>query len=710
MAADEQGSGRQQRRLLAVLLAVSLWLPALAAELSTPAGLKDEVGFWRRVFTETSSTQSLVHDDRFLGIVYEVVQHPGSDSPTKRRRAEKSARDRYRSILNKLASGKRDGLSETEARVLSLWPDDVSNAELRSAASRLRTQQGLSDRFRAGLARSGRWRDYIARALDDAGVPAQLVALPHVESSFNPAAYSHVGASGLWQFTRGTGRRFMRIDHVIDERRDPHTSSDAAAQLLRYNYELLQSWPLAITAYNHGVAGMRRAKRNTGSDDIETIIREYRGRSFGFASRNFFVAFLAASEVDRNPDKYFGRVALDAPRAELVIKLPNYTPVGALAEAFAVPQDTLREFNPALLAPVWSGSKYVPRNFLLRVPVPGGSASETAMLARIPASQRFTEQTPDLFHTVQRGDSLSVIAARYRTSVAELVAINNLRSRHRIRAGQTLRLPITDGAVPVSLAGSEVYRVRPGDSLGLIAKRAGLKTSELLAMNNIVDANRIYVGQRLRLTAAVENRAPAPVAVAVAQAARVVEPPAAEPEPEPVVVAAGTSAEPSQADEDDAALLLDPADYLVAAGGNIEVQAAETLGHYADWLGIRTQRLRDLNGYSFRQPVVIGRRIKLDFSEVSAKEFTARRVAYHRALQEAFFVRYRVADTAVHRFRRGESLWVLTRRYEVPVWLLRQYNPDLDLDRVRPGSSIVFPTIVPADGTARRASSLADAS
>ena len=159
---------------------------------------------------------------------------------------------------------------------------------------------------------------------------------------------------------------------------------------------------------------------------------------------------------------------------------------------------------------------------------------------------------------------------------------------------------------------------------------------------------------------------------------------------EPVSDATGQPAEQSA----EGVLLADPSDYFVSEDGTIEVQAAETLGHYADWLDIRTQRLRDLNGYSFRQPVVIGQRLRLDFSAVGKEVFAARRFRYHRELQEAFFTRYRITDTQVHLLLRGESLYVLTlRRYKVPVWLLRQYNPDLNLNRVQTGVEIDFPQI-----------------
>jgi len=145
-----------------------------------------------------------------------------------------------------------------------------------------------------------------------------------------------------------------------------------------------------------------------------------------------------------------------------------------------------------------------------------------------------------------------------------------------------------------------------------------------------------------------------------------------------------------------AELAADPSDYSVAADRSIEVQPLETLGHYADWLGLRTQRLRDLNRLPFQRAVVIGQRIRLDFANVDPATFEQRRTAYHRELQEAYFSRYRIEDVEAHVVRTGESLWVLAqRRYNVPVWLLRRYNPDIDLDRVQPGTVVNFPRLQP---------------
>ena len=146
-------------------------------------------------------------------------------------------------------------------------------------------------------------------------------------------------------------------------------------------------------------------------------------------------------------------------------------------------------------------------------------------------------------------------------------------------------------------------------------------------------------------------------------------------------------------------LLADPNDYSVVANESIEVQAAETLGHYADWLEIRAWRLRHLNDMRYGQPVVVGRRLTLDFSRVTATEFEHRRLAYHRGLQESFFKRYRISGTSTHIIRRGDSLWILARReYGIPIWLLRQYNPDMDFDAVDVGAKVTIPQIEPLDG------------
>lgn len=632
-----------------ILLSFAFAQAANAQELfPRPPETRSAIEFWTRVYTEVDSNGGFLHDSRNLAVVYQTLDFGENAGSRQRSRIRDREAEKYEQILKKLATGERGALSTDEARVLAMWPAGTSNEEFALAQSRVRFQLGQADRFLAGLVRSGRWRPYIEQVLDQAGLPSELAVMPHVESSFDPTAYSRVGAAGMWQFTRSTGLRYMRIDHIIDERRDPYLSTDAAARLLKDNYDVIGSWPLAITAYNHGLAGMRRAVRDVGTDDIGEIIEKYSGRSFGFASRNFYPAFIAALDVDRNAERYFGDVAIDAAIDVTIVTLPDYVDAAPLASAWQLSLDELQRFNPALMETVWQGDKYVPRGFDMRLPASADSDRD-GLIAAIPSGLRFAAQRPDLYHRVGSGDTLSQIAERYGISLSALIRANGLDNRNFIRIGQQLTLPV---------AGSEVAAVAAvAARQETAAEPPRPTTTELI-----------------------------PEIVAEVQQA----------EEEEDEESLETSVEPDSnlLASNQATLAADPSDYSVSPDASIVVQDMETLGHYADWLEIRTQRLRDINGMPFEQAVVVGRRIQLDFSNVNADLFEARRIAYQAERQESFFLAYQIDTIAEHTVRSGESLWLLAlREYDVPVWLLRQYNPDVDLDRVRPGTVIRFPQL-----------------
>ena len=406
-----------------------------------PPELQPDVDFWVSIFTQYSVDEGVLHDNRNLAVIYDRLDMPEKTSRRERNRRVDKRRKQIQEVLRTLASGKREKLSAEEARVLSLWPDGVSNETLSDAVNRIRYQHGLSDRFKEGLERSGRWRDYINEQFTALGIPTDIAALPHVESSYNPDARSHVGASGIWQFTRSTGRRYMRVDHVVDERNDPFAATRAAGRLLAYNYSITGNWPMAITAYNHGLAGVRRAMRQFGDTAYVDIFREYNGRTFGFASRNFYVAFLAAREVDQNVTRYFSGVVPEKPTVYATAKLPTYVSVDGLSDGLGVSQKYIATHNPGLQATVWQGSKYLPKDYELRLPAASVNGSLDALVAGLPDTATHSKQLPDMYHTVARGHTLSQIAETYDTRVSTLVALNQLNSSHRIRAGQRLRLP-----------------------------------------------------------------------------------------------------------------------------------------------------------------------------------------------------------------------------------------------------------------------------
>ena len=693
--------------VFALLCAASAEAAASSELFPRPAELKPAVTFWTRVYTEIGTSHGFIHDSRHLDVVYEVIELPVTSHRRARDKATKKAKDRYVNILRSLSRGERSNLNAEAERVLSLWPKGVSNKTLRNAAGQLRFQQGQANKFREGWIRSGQWMPHIRHVLSDRGLPPEIAALPHVESSFDPDAASHAGAVGLWQFTRSTGRRFMRIDHVVDERRDPYMSTVAAAQLLERNYATLKHWPLALTAYNHGVAGMRHAVRRLNTHRIETIIERYKSRTFGFASRNFYPAFLAALDVDRNTARYFGHLDQTPPVDTTTVTIPEYLHVNTLEAVFTISHATLKHYNPALKQPVWTGKKYVPRHFEFRFPTASLRGDPKITLANIPPKSRFAMQNRDRYHRVRRGDTLSAIAAKHGVRLTELVSLNGLNRRRPIHPGQRIHLPTTDAPTqrlrPVTrepIPGNGEYVVRRGDSIYRIAKRFGVDEPTLIALNPIRNRHRIETGQVLRLEPAIPDRTGA----AVWAAAETAQATTGGALPDQTTSRADdTRSQPlkngERLDEHVVAaaqvtLSADPSDYTVAADRSIEVQARETLGHYAEWLGIRTQKIRTLNNMDIAKHVVSGSRLKLDFSRVPKETFASRRLAYHQELQEEFFRQFRIHDTHTHTLRRGESIWVLAKRkYQVPVWLLRQYNPDLDLDRVSSGTQVNIPVL-----------------
>ena len=251
--------------LAALALIGTLLLPSTpSAEDRFPAyeAIQPNVSFWIKIYSTYPTTRAVVHDSVDLGVVYEVIKLKPHGVPGARktnRQRMKRARARYRDLLKRLAADPRTQNPEAR-RVAALFGPDAGARTFQRAAGRVRCQIGQKDRFRAGLVRSGAYIEEIRSILRAYGVPQDLAYLPHVESSFNPKAYSKFGAAGIWQFTRSTGKRFMTVGYEIDERRDPIRATHAAARLLKENHDRLGTWPLAITAYNHGASGVHRAK------------------------------------------------------------------------------------------------------------------------------------------------------------------------------------------------------------------------------------------------------------------------------------------------------------------------------------------------------------------------------------------------------------------------------------------------------------------
>lgn len=294
-----------------VLYALLLVLPQPAAadvakvqnpHFPKPVALTPNVAFWKQVYTEHGVGDFVLHDRDSLGVIYDVVSVAEKTSQARAEQLAKPeidrARGKYRDILMRLADGVTpDDLGAEGRKVATLWGCPCGPDSLRRAAENIRVQQGLREKVDEGLRRARGLLPKIVKILRRHEVPVELAALPLVESTYNAAAYSKAGAAGLWQFIRSTGKQYSLVTRRRDHRRDPERATEAAARLLRNNYETLGSWPLAIVAYNHGHAGVQAASSAVGSRAIEDIIARYDGPRFGFASKNFYAEFLAALDV-----------------------------------------------------------------------------------------------------------------------------------------------------------------------------------------------------------------------------------------------------------------------------------------------------------------------------------------------------------------------------------------------------------------------------
>jgi membrane-bound lytic murein transglycosylase D len=407
----------------------------------TPDGLEPRVQFWYRIMAEHSVQEIVLHDSEDPERVLAVIPIPYWVQPRTTasrawiRSVEESCRATFRRAAERLAKGADSNLDPAWlAFIREGAADGDLAAEARRLAVAIRPQQGLREAFAEGYARSGRYSGWIARCFREHGIPEALVWLAHVESGFDPSAASKAGARGLWQFTSATSRRYLLVDDVVDERLDPYRATEAAARYLAEAHAELGSWPLAITAYNYGMNGMRRAVVRHGTD-LATIFRRHEGAAMGFATRNFYAEFLAALRIMERVEDIFPDVVPERPWEFGTFEAEDFLDARLVAGHFGIEIQEFAALNPSLSRGVLEGRSLIPKGIEVRVP-----ASAAELVAGIPDAARFERQKAR-YHHVRNGETLTVIAARYGTTVRILRDLNEIRNPHRIAVGQTLKLP-----------------------------------------------------------------------------------------------------------------------------------------------------------------------------------------------------------------------------------------------------------------------------
>jgi membrane-bound lytic murein transglycosylase D len=398
-------------------LTVASDLPALnASPFPVPVGLEPAVEFWKKVFSEYSASQLVYFDPLDMSKIYEVTDV-----------GEESRSNEY--------------IKAERERIAAAHGVDVE---------RVKAQRGIKERTAAGIKRSGRYIAQIRQIFMNRGLPPELTYLPIVESSYEIAARSSVGALGIWQFMPRTGREYMRVNSTVDERRDPIEASRAAAAYLKQAYEYLGSWPLAITSYNYGQAGVARAVAEVGSTNLVDLIEKYNHPYWGFPPKQFYAEFLAAVEVGSNLPTYFPGLELDTAVQLKEVEVERGTSLASLIKSSGMSRDEFLGWNPALNP----SARVVPAGYRMKLPSdrsieplvvlakhesiePRSAMRQSASGQNVEAKRR--EQV--VHHKVKQGDTLYEIARRYGASVQRIIQVNGLGRSRLLRVGSTLRIP-----------------------------------------------------------------------------------------------------------------------------------------------------------------------------------------------------------------------------------------------------------------------------
>ncbi|MBI4464876.1 MAG: LysM peptidoglycan-binding domain-containing protein [Acidobacteria bacterium] len=335
--------------------------------------------------------------------------------------------------------------------------------------------------LQATLQRSGRFRDVILRTLDEEGVPLDLLYLAQAESGFQPRARSRAGAMGLWQFMPARGKEYgLERNWWVDERLNPEKATRAAARHLKDLYNQFGDWYLAMAAYNCGPQCVQRAITRTGSRDFWKLAAR---RALPGETRSYVPIILGLTVVAKNMDKYgFEDILPDPPWVYDTVSVTHPVDLRLVAEIVGTDVETIRELNPSLLR---MNTPNIP-DYSLRIPL-GTNDLLLKKIAMIPPEQRVHWR----WHTVRHGESLWGIAQKFNTSVKAIAEVNDLDPEQPLREAAELVIPVTGNT-----AGEGQYRVRSGDTLSKIAQRFKVSVSNLMAWNNL-DSTLIQVGGTL---------------------------------------------------------------------------------------------------------------------------------------------------------------------------------------------------------------------
>jgi membrane-bound lytic murein transglycosylase D len=333
--------------------------------------------FWRKVYSLWGKYQYVLHLANHPEVVLEVYDFSKLALTMNEAAVDKLARkfsnehrNRYRKIFETMQRVSVDQYTPTMKRIAASMAHIPDPKKYQKSVWDMRNQRGQRDFIAQGLKVSSRYLPHIQEIFREHGIPEEIANIAFVESSFNLLARSKVGASGVFQIMPATGKQYLRVTDVVDERNEPIKAARAAAKLLNLNYKLTGEWPLAITAYNHGVGGIMRARRAVGSNQLEDLIDGYDGPAFGFASKNFFGSFLGMLWTVLNVDRNFPEIEQEQLLSYRDEKLTSELNLRDLQRKYRVTPSQVYEYNPDIRRAHMRNGGRLPRGYIIKLPMP----------------------------------------------------------------------------------------------------------------------------------------------------------------------------------------------------------------------------------------------------------------------------------------------------------------------------------------------------
>jgi len=528
--------------------------------------------------------------------------------------------------------------------------------------------------FKRWLERSGRYMPVISKELEKADLPQELAYLAMIESGYNPSAYSHAHAAGLWQFIRGTGRNYgLRIDSWVDERRDPAKATKAAVSYLSDLYERFGDWQLAVAAYNAGEGKIERGlKKYKATNFWELAGHKY----LHLETKRYVPKLIAAIIIASDPEQYgFTDLVYKKPVDYELVEVRPRMDLAAVAVSGSVSVKKLRKLNNELRR-----NQTPPAKGSYTLKVPAGSKDRIA--ANLPRTHAIVT-TKFKTHKVRKNDTLRQVSKKYHISMTTLLKANKLSSS-KLKVGQHLRIPYRSNKYVLLKKGQSakdfyaansgrliMHELARGETLSKVAKQYNVPVEMLIQWNDIKNVRRIRAGHQLAIYMGNDSGTSSlQVASTTTSASRNV-----------VVLADSKKRKPEA---------MGSVKQLIALQEqkNQPVESAATTAEPGSIITLadsKKQRPGELVLASLEKtttPVEMNYKSSVLTEIISLSDHKKRRPTTHNTDTPVTAVSY-------YKVRSGDSLWSIARKLKVSTLDLKRWN-GLRSDKLQPGTRLVI--------------------